>query len=146
MERILVGMDLGDNSSWAGIHALNLAKRINATVTFLLVVEPDLNKGRDNPLREKEVAMRKRLAELVQQGRASGIGVDSFVIYGTYDKELVRFIKENKITMLVVGPSSNSKASSNQIAQLLEKVRHSIDCRIEVVNQKNSESTMKRRR
>lgn len=138
MERILVGMDPEGNSVWAGIHALNLAKRINAKVTFLLVIEPGTDERKENLRKEQETSMMKRLGALVEQGRSEGIKVDSFVIYGAYDKELVRFIKENKITMLVVGLPSDPKGSSGQFADLLEKVRHRIDCRIEVVNQKKT--------
>ena len=37
MENILVAMDPAETRFYAGMHALNLAKRINAKVLFLLI-------------------------------------------------------------------------------------------------------------
>lgn len=141
MERILVGMDPERNSFWAGIHALSLAKRINAKVSFVRFIEPETVNGKNKDGAEQEALVMKHLKTLIEQGRAEGIGVDSFVIHGAYDKELVRFIWENKITMLVVGLPSNPKGSTMRFADLVEKVRHRIGCRIEVVNQKKTQTS-----
>ena len=147
MERILVGMDPEEGSLWAGIHALNLAKRIKkAKVSFLLVLDPGTDKQKQALQEERKSSMMKSLGPLIEQGRAEGIGVEYFVSYGKFDNELVRFIKENRITMLVVGPPPDEKGPSAHFTDLLEKVRHRIDCRIEVVHEKNVKSTLKRRR
>lgn len=138
MERILVGLDLEEVGLWAGIHALNLAKRINAQVAFLLAIEPCKDKRRRAVQEKRKASLMKSLGPLIEKGRAEGIGVDYYVVYGTYDSELVRFIKENRITMLVVeSPFNDHRGSSGHFRDLLEKVRHRIDCRIEVVHEKN---------
>jgi len=146
MERILVGMDPNEGSLWAGIHGLNLAKRINAKVSFLLVIEPSTDKAKEALQEQRKDSMMKSLGPIIEQGREEGIGVDYFVTYGNYDNEVVRFIKENKITILVVGLRPDQRGPSGNFADLLEKVRHRIDCRIEVVSEKNLRPTLKRRR
>ena len=145
MERILVGLDTSEGSLWSGIHALNLAKRIDAKVSFLLVIDPETDK-RDLAILDQEKGyMTKRLGALIEQGRADGIAVDYFVTHGKFDVEVVKFIKENRITMLVVGLPADQKGSSGHFTDLLEKVRHRIDCRIEVVHEKNLKPPLRRR-
>jgi nucleotide-binding universal stress UspA family protein len=145
MERILVGLDTAEGSLWSGIHALNLAKRIDAKVSFLLVIDPDVDKLEPPLLDQGKGYMTKPLGALIEQGRAEGIAVDYFVTHGKFDVEIVKFIKENRITMLVVGLPADQKGSSGHFTELLEKVRHRIDCRIEVVHEKNLKPAPRRR-
>ena len=146
MERILVGLQPGESKLWAGIHALNLAKRINAEVSFLLVMEPGNDPEEDGLKERQQGSMMKSLGPLIEQGRSEGIRVDYYVTHGKVESELVRFIRENKITMLVVGSSFDPKDSSGIFGDLLEKIRHRIDCRIEVVYEKDRKAALKRRR
>ncbi len=139
MEKILVSFKPGESSLWAGMHALHLAKRISARVSFLLILEQTTDALSDS---HAEMDALKKLSPLLDQGRSEGITVDYFVTSGDYDTELVKFIKENRITMLVVGSPSDQKGASGHFTEFLEKVRHRIDCRIEVVHKKN----LKRRR
>jgi len=145
MERILVGLDTAEGSLWSGIYALNLAKRIDAKVSFLLVIDPDVDKRKKALQEQWKAYTTKNLGALIEQGRAEGIAVDYFVAYGKFDIEIVKFIKENRITMLVVGLPADQKGSSGHFDELLEKVRHRIDCRIEVVHEKNLKPALKRR-
>jgi nucleotide-binding universal stress UspA family protein len=146
MERILVGMAPDDGSLWAGIHALNLAKRINAKVSFLLIVDPGADRGTEADNEQQKTSMMKRLGTLIEQGRAEGITVDYFIAHGKFDKELVQFIKDNKTTMLVVGLPLNPDISSGNSRELIEKLRHRIHCRIEVVQEKTSKPSPGKRR
>jgi nucleotide-binding universal stress UspA family protein len=146
MERILVGMAPENGSLWAGIHALNLAKRINARVSFLLVIDSETDTGPQAADEQRKASMMKRLGTLIEQGRAEGIAVDYFIAHGKFDKELVQFVKDNKTTMLVVGLPPDPDDSSENFTELIEKVRHRIDCRIEVVQEKNLKPTGKRRK
>ena len=56
--------------------------------------------------------------------------------YGNYESELVSFVQENKITLLVVESSSERGESRELFREFLDKLRHRINCRIEVVNEK----------
>ena len=127
-----------NGSLWAGIHALNLAKRIGAKVSFLLVIDPDADGQSRAANEQRKESMMKRLGTLIEQGRSEGISVDYFIAHGKFDKELVQFTKDNKTTMLVIGLPIDPDVSSGNFTELIEKVRHRIDCRIEVVHEKTS--------
>ena len=144
MEKILVGLYPGKTSLWAAVHALNLSKRINARLYFLLVIDNAI-KGSDKSLmRHIETSMKSSLESLIEEGISDGIPVDYYITHGQYDNELVKFVKENKITMLVVeSPKLQDKRHLEGFDDLLEKIRHRIDCRIEVVHEKTVKTTKK---
>lgn len=133
MERILVGMNTETSSFWAGIHALNLAKRIRAKIFFLLVLDP----RPQGPSRaECEIAFRKRLEPLIEDGRSEGMTVEYYLTHGDYEKELVNFAQENGITLLVIGFPAEQHGSRGSFRSFLERIRHRLGCRIEVVQEK----------
>jgi nucleotide-binding universal stress UspA family protein len=143
MEKILAGLYPGKTSLWAAVHALNLSKRINARLYFLLVIDNAI-KGSDKSLmRHIEASMKSSLESLIEEGISEGIPVDYYITYGQYDNELVKFVKENKITMLVVGSPTSQDMCLEDFDDLLEKIRHRIDCRIEVVHEKTVKTTKK---
>ena len=145
MEKILVGLDPGKTSLWAAVHALNLSKRIQAKLYFLLVIDPVANGSEESLVRQVEASMRERLESLIEEGISEGIPVDYYITYGQYDNELVKFVKEYKITMLVMGSPIPQDGRLEDFDDLLEKIRHRIDCRIEVVHEKTAKTTKKRR-
>ena len=138
MERILVGMDPKRTSRWAGVYALNLAKRIQAKVSFLLVIDPAAKRSKPAISNEAETAVKESLESLIEEGLSEGILVDYYIAYGQYEDELVNFIKENQISILVVGSPADQKASAGNFKSFLEKIRHRVDCRIEVVHEKTT--------
>jgi nucleotide-binding universal stress UspA family protein len=137
MEKILVGLYPGKTSLWAAVHAFNLAKRIKARLYFLLVINPEIKASDQSLVRQVEASTKSSLEALIEEGISDGIPVDYYITYGQYDNELVKFVKENKITMLVVGSPFPQDGRFEDFEDLLEKIRHRIDCRIEVVHEKN---------
>ena len=133
MERILVGIHSPDTSFWAGVHALNLAKRIGASISFLLVADPAYGSGHDS---EKgiQASLKEKIESFIEQGRSEGITVDYYLTYGNFETELIRFSQENKVTLLVVEPPRQK--SAERFSGFLEKIRHRINCRIEVVHER----------
>ena len=148
MEKILVGLDLEKTSLWAAVHALNLAKRIQARVFILLVINPVAKGSEESLMRQIEASMKASLESLIKEGISDGIPVDYYISYGQYDNELVKFVKENRITMLVVGSPTPQDGHLEDFDDLLEKIRHRIDCRIEIVHEKSIKTTkrIKKRR
>ena len=144
MEKILVGLDPGKTSLWAAVHALNLAKRIKARLYFLLVIDPAAKGSDESLIRQVEASMKSKLESLIEEGISNGIPVNYYITYGQYDNELVKFVKENKITMLVMGSPTPQDGRLEDFDNLLEKIRHRIDCRIEVVHEKTVKTTKKR--
>ena len=136
MEKILVGLYPGKTSLWAAVHALNLSKRIKARLYFLLVINPKIKESDQSLVRQVEASTKSSLEALIEEGISDGIPVDYYITYGQYDNELVKFVKENRITMLVVGSPTSQEGRLEDFADLLEKIRHRIDCRIEVVHEK----------
>ena len=137
MEKILVGLYPGKTSLWAAVHALNLSKRINARIYLLLVLDPESKGTEESLVRKVEASMKSNLESLIEKGISDGIRVNYYISYGQYDNELVKFVKQNKITMLVVGSPTPQDGCFEDFEDLLEKIRHRIDCRIEVVHEKN---------
>jgi hypothetical protein len=143
MEKILVAMDPVRTNFYAGIHALNLAKRIKAKVLFLLVFSPPTKEKRPHFKEEMAASVKRRLESLIEDGRSEGIAVDYYLAYGNYESELVSFVQENQITLLVVELPAEQGYSSEVFKDFLEKIRHRINCRIEVVHEKTEISERK---
>ena len=136
MEKILVAMDPERTSFCACIHALNLAKRINAKVFFLLVLKPRPQITTQGSGEEVEISVKKTLEAFIEEGRSEGVAVDYYLVYGHYERELTGFIQENKITLWVVGCPAEQAGPPETFNNFLDKIRHRINCRIEVVNKK----------
>ena len=136
MEKILVTMNPAQTRIFAGIHALNLAKRINAKVIFLLV-SPAGSERSQHPLgSRREAALKKRVEVLIDDARSDGVAVDYYAASGDYEGELIRFVQENKVTLLVVETPAGPPETVDTFRRFLNKLRHRINCRIEVVNEK----------
>jgi len=142
MENILVAMDPAETRFHAGVHALNLARRIKAKVFFLLVYPSSKQRSDRSGEETLEAIVRKRLGALIEEARLDGITVEYYVVYGCFEKELVSFVQNNKITLLVVESPSDSPSMDGG-RERLDKIRHRIDCRIEVVNEKPQTSNGK---
>lgn len=136
MERILVAMDPERTHLFAGNHALHLAKRINAKVLFLLILPDGKNRAGGLMARSSESAAKRRVDTVIEEARAEGIRVDYYMTYGDYESELVSFVHENNITLLIVECPDRSGGDREACNDFLDKLRHRINCRIEVVNVK----------
>lgn len=135
MEKILAGMTLEPSSLWAGIHALNLAKRMKAHVSLLLVIQP----GQDNTASHHQgVAdpMTDRIKAMIDEGRDEGIALNYYQAIGDYAGELIHFIQHNKITLLVIASPGENDVHEADFKEFLEKLHHRLNCRIEVVHMK----------
>ena len=128
MERILVGVGPQTSKLWAALHAVGLARRMQARVSFLLVLEPGATVWLAPPKRQD-------LERLIDQVRAEGLPVEYFISQGSFEEELVRFTKEHRVTMLVIDQPTAQSGDGHDSTTLLEKIRHRVDCRIEVVHE-----------
>jgi len=136
MEKILVTMNPARTRLSAGIHALNLAKRINAKVIFLLVSPDGPDRSELFHNNRNAAVLKKRLETLIDDARSDGVSVDYYAASGDYEGELIRFVQENKVTLLVVETPVGPPATVETFKNFLDKLRHRINCRIEVVNEK----------
>jgi len=142
MEKILVAVDPGKTSIWTAVHGLNLARRIRARVYILLVSAPRGAGSAEEFLRQD---VKDEIEALVEEARSEDISVDLYVAFGPYDEEVVKFIRDNKITLLVLGvPLPGTGSSRSKFFDFVEKIRRRVDCRIEIVNEKGVKITSKR--
>ncbi len=143
MERVLVALEPGKTSIWTAVHGLNLARRIRARVFILMVSSEAAKDGVERRLGDD---MKEEVESLIEEARSEGITVELYVAYGEYDEEVVKFIKDNKITLLVLGvPLSGKGGASSKFFDLVERIRRRVECRIEIVNEKGIKITKKRR-
>lgn len=136
MEKILVAMDSLRPHSFAGIHALNLAKRISATVSFLLIFPAAPDSAGSRTEKDNQAFVKKNVHALLEQARSEGIAVDYYFAYGNYENELVNFVQEKNVTLLIVENTDSQSESTAVPRKFLNKLRHRINCRIEVVHKK----------
>jgi nucleotide-binding universal stress UspA family protein len=136
MERIMVAMDPSRTHLFVVIHALNLARRINAKVFFLLIFPVGADRPWKTGENENAATVKKSVDALIDDARSEGITVDYYTAYGDYESELIRFVQENKVTLLVIESATGTKDATEDFKNFLDRLRHRINCRIEVVNEK----------
>ena len=136
MENILAAMDPTQTHLFAGIHALNLAERISARISFLLIF-PSAAHPSNQPTRPNNTpGIARRIGALIQEARSDGITAEYHTACGNYETELVRFVQENRVTLLVVESAAGAHDPAGLDKQALDRLRHRLNCRIEVVNAK----------
>jgi nucleotide-binding universal stress UspA family protein len=136
MERILVAMDVRQ-SNLEGVHrAIQLASRIDATVTILLVSDQNEPSNHQDIFQELQGSVRKRLELLMEMGRADGVEVNFYMSRGDYREELIRFAQHNQISLVVFALPRTGQQATDEFHQWLAGIRHRISCRIELVQEK----------
>jgi nucleotide-binding universal stress UspA family protein len=140
MERILVSMSAHHGAWGAWSRAISLAKRIEARVYALLVMPRGakgvIGRHADN---EAVLAVRKRLELLIETAKLDGVRIDFFISEGSYEEEVIRFIEDNKITMLVVEQRDSEMRLSDRELAHIQKIRHRIRCRVELVTPRKTQ-------
>lgn len=133
MERILVSMDARRGSWEAWSRAVSLAKRIDARLYTLLVLPQAEQRPTGGADRGAASDVRKRLELLLQKAELDGIHVDYFVSEGTYEEEIIHFVEQNKITLIVAEHPDGSLKHPDRENSDIRKIRHRVNCRMEFV-------------
>ncbi len=142
MVKLLVGIDAKMTGLWSVVYALNLAKRMDIKIAILFVSDaasssPSPAAGQEQPEKE-DTSIKRRLEKLITDGRSEGISIDYYLADGSYKEEVIKFIKEKGITLLVVDfPYADRKEASEKLPELLGEIKLRTNCRIEVVHQKD---------
>ena len=145
MEKILVGLDSETTSLWSVIYALNLAKRMEVKISVLLVMGSPVDLHKQSLKDKKKASIRTRLEKLILEGRADGVPIDYYLAHGSYKNELIKFIQEKKISLLVVDcPLPGQNGASKNLPELLEEIKLRTHCRIEMVHHKDVNENRKR--
>jgi nucleotide-binding universal stress UspA family protein len=140
MERILVGMDIREAALGAVYRAIHLAIRIKASVHILIVSDAGAALSGEDVLNALEGSVRKRLDLMIEMGRSEGVTINYYVSQGDYEEEVIRFVEENSITLLVLGflDDEPKKKTGRDFRRSLSNIRKRINCSIELVHQKES--------
>ncbi len=137
MERILVALEPGRTSIWTVVHGLNLARRIHARV-FILVITPVPDAAAvEKRLRDD---FKEETEALIEKARSEGVPVDLYMAFGMYDEEVIKFIKDHRITLLVVGNPLRGREARSGFIDLVERIKRRVGCRIEIVDKKRGQN------
>ena len=156
MEHILVSMDIRQAADisfplfqqermegflGAVYRAIHLAERIHATVHILLVLTskpPALAVDKADDM--KRLA-RKHLDLMIEKARSIGITVYYYMTIGDFETEIIRFVAEHKITMLILGLPNSGAGTAAEFQRTLCNIRQNIRCTIELVRRKEPLTT-----
>ncbi|MFZ3047743.1 MAG: universal stress protein [Desulfatirhabdiaceae bacterium] len=155
MEHILVSRDIRESVNLscsvfkremtggfleAVYHAIHLAERIGATVDLLLVLNPGSGLSSVNPLIDLETLARKHLELLIEKARSNGVNVRCHSTIGNFEEEVIRFITDNKISLLILGMPDAASGSAETFKDVLLKIGQNVPCTIELVRRKEPSS------
>lgn len=140
MEKILVAVD-GKRGAWEALsHACSLAQRIAVKLNVLLVVTPDIHRLSHSE-KEAENQIRIKLELLIEAAKVEGIQINYFIAEGIYENEVIQFVNNNKISLLVYGANDGDARAANKDLDFLCSLRHRIACPVEVVSPKKTNSS-----
>jgi nucleotide-binding universal stress UspA family protein len=132
-EHILVVQGSRPTSHHAFRYAVQLAKRVGASVSVLAVAEPEVEHTywlavQQTMFEEKERQFRETLSALVNLGEEEGVAVEGHIVSGLMDEEVVRYVEANKsISMVIVEGAEPGKGKEpSSWSQLLAAVRDAL--------------------
>lgn len=136
MERILVSIDGRGNSLGALYRAIHLAIRIKATICILEIAPSD-RPFTESVAGASNIETSEILDSMIEMARSEGITVNRYLTRGDYMEELVGFVRQKNITLLVLGfPEKESDASQGLALSMLDEIIKQVKCPVELVHQK----------
>ena len=136
MKRILVALETNERQLWPAVHAINLAKRTGGSVTVLRIFSNDENTEHLSYQEARRGQLRERLETLIEHARAQGVSVEYHIANGNYEDELVKFIREAKVDILVLAAPHLLRRGRKDRESSISSIRHRVNCRIELVYEK----------
>ena len=90
-------------------------------------------------------AIRERLELLIETAKSEGAQIDYFISEGNYEEEVIRFVEQNRITLVIAdSPDEENPHSERDLAQI-RKIQHRIACRVELVSPRKMQNLQQRR-
>jgi nucleotide-binding universal stress UspA family protein len=136
MKRILVALETGESQLWPAVHAINLAKRMGGRVTVLRILPIDRSGENLSQQHRSQGPFQERLDTFIEQERSQGVSVEYHIANGNYEDELVNFIREAKVDILVLAAPHLLRRGRRQRESSISSIRHRVNCRIELVYEK----------
>jgi hypothetical protein len=132
MERVLVSMNSRQGAWEALSRAISLARRIDARIYALLVLPPLTPVG--SIVEQNASGVRERLELLIEAAKSENIHIDYFISEGKYEEEVIQFIDQNKITLLIVESPEGENRTIDRELYPIDSLRHRTTCRMEVIS------------
>jgi len=151
MEHILVSMDIRQEADSPFPHlnqeetggflaavyrAIHLAERIKANVHILLVCYQEPASSPADAFTGLEDTAKKHLELMIEKARSNGVNVNCHIANGNFEDEVVRFVVEKKITLLILGLPHGDSESPVEFNKSLYAIRQNVRCAIELVRRK----------
>jgi len=151
MEHILVSMDIRQDADSpfplinqdetggflaAVYRAIHLAERIKANVHILLVWYQEPVSSPAGAITGLEDAAKKHLDLMIEKARSNGVNIHYHIANGNFEDEVIRFVAEKKITLLILGLPHGETESSAEFNKSLYAIRQNVRCAIELVRRK----------
>jgi len=158
MEHILVSMDIRQDADSplpllnqddtggflaAVYRAIHLAERIKANVHILLVWYQEPASSPAGAFTGLEDAAKKHLELMIEKARSNGVSIHYHIANGNFEDEVIRFVAEKKITLLILGLPYGDSESSVEFNKALYAIRQNVRCAIELVRRKEPSSRRK---
>ena len=136
MERILVGLHFHEVALEAVYRAVYLADRIRAGVYLLLVADPGRELADSATFSDLNESIKCGLNRTLELAREAGVTVESYVVQGRYEEEVIRFVRQKGITLLVFGLPEADAKTTREFGRALRNIRNQVSCAIELVRPK----------
>lgn len=137
-ERILVATDGSTGAKAAATHAIELARRYDAELHAVYVIET--RTGYDNAIVDPEI-VRQNLRETGEEALAaieteagSGVSVVTSIEEGVPPEELLTYIEERGIDIVVLGAKGRSAFKTILLGSTTEAILHADVVPVLVVN------------
>jgi nucleotide-binding universal stress UspA family protein len=128
-------LEAGETNLWSAVHAINLAKRMGGSVVVLRMLSTGKSPEHLTEQQRGQDPLQERLETLIEQARSQGVSVGYHITNGNYE-ELVNFIRETKVDILVLAAPHLLRRSRRHSESSISSIRHRVNCRIELVYEK----------
>jgi nucleotide-binding universal stress UspA family protein len=132
------------NSQWgawgAWSRAISLARRIDARLYALLLAPPSAKPVATAGGNSTAGDVRKRLELLIELAKSEGVQVDYFISEGSYEEEVIRFVEQNRITLLVAESAEDENSNPERELAQIRRIGHRVTCRVELVSPRKTQN------
>lgn len=126
IRKILVGFDGSESSKKAFAEAIDLAKKLHASLTVLTVINlPDFSPTLDEvneEIEEAEKHYQPLLGDLRETGAKNGVLVNVTMVKGHPSESLIKYAQEQKMDLIIIGTRGAGGFKKLLIGSVAQKV------------------------
>lgn len=140
IRRIIVPIDFQAHSAYQANVAMNMAKILNARVTFLHVLGQlsDISDFEPTTIKEVEnnffIHADKKMSDFIKKLNVGDVEVDGVVVSGNPADSIINFAKEKNADMIIIGTHGAKGIEKILLGSVAERVIKGADCLCLVFN------------